>query len=74
MLADADSLSFLISAKQQSGSLLVFEGEGDVLVFESFFGPILSDYIKKITKLITFSENCVSWYVLLSTYFIIQYM
>ena len=60
MLADADSLSFLISAKQQSGSLLVFEGEGDVLVFESFFGLILFDYSKKITTLVTFSKNCFS--------------
>ena len=60
MLADVDSKSFLISAKLHSWSSLVFDGEDGGLVFESFFGPILFDYIKNITKLVIFSENCVS--------------
>ena len=68
MLADVDSISLLISARLHSWSLLVFDGEGGGLVFESFLGPILFNYNKNITKLIAFNENCVSWYVLLFAY------
>ena len=59
MLADADSISFLISVKLHYWSTLVFEGKGGGLIFESFFGPILFDYRNSITKLVTFGENCV---------------
>ena len=52
----------------------MFGREGGSLVFESSFRPILFNYNKNSTKLPTFNENGVSWYVLLFAYFMIEYM
>ena len=54
MLTDVDSISFLISLKLHSWSLLVFDGKGGTLVFESSFGPFLFNYNKNISKSVTF--------------------
>ena len=57
MLADVDLISFLISRKLLSWSLLVFDGECGGLVFRSYFGPILFDYNRSITKSVTLCGN-----------------